>query len=490
MNLIKYSLISLSIFLLMACGGGGGGSGGVSSPAPTQGNTPTNQSPIGLWKGTTSENIEFATIVTQDKFYVITVSPFQRNLPGSIISGGWTVDGTGFTSQNAVEMSLNNGIVPLTISGTVSTEQTFSGTIDFGSLGSVTFTSNFDDDFDRNASISEIAGYSRGVSFTDSGYDNTIGVIESDGSFNGVTYFGCSVSGQLTENNVGNFYDATLISQCPNGTSSNVGIAYYDENFNEIFLLGINNTQTNGVLYWGDIRQRSVTTAVSAIPAGSIDQLSKAEGFWQGSTADNRGATALITDNGEGYVLYSGVNNNFISGVVITKLSNSANGVVSEYGIDFDIANATISPVDIQGSALAGDTLDATINYGNGILNTVTMSYDSHYETVAQLSDIAGTFTGTSIISTGAESVAVTISPNGQLTGVGTSGCSVTGSVQPKDRGNVFDLSISFNGSPCLYEYQVFKGVLVKLAGSGQIIAVAPNNELTDGVLFISNASN
>ena len=475
------------MFLIMSCGGGGGSD---SSPAPTQGNTPTNQSPIGLWKGTTSENIEFATIVTQDKFYVITVSPFQRNLPSSVISGGWTVDGTGFTSQNAVELSLNNGIIPLTIRGNVSTEQTFSGTIDFGSLGSVTFTSNFDDDFDRNASISEIAGYSRGVSFTDSGYDNTIGVIEDDGGFSGVTYLGCTVSGQLTENNLGNFYDATLNSQCPNGASSNVGIAYYDENFNEIFLLGINNTQTNGVLYWGDIRQRSVTSSVSDIPAGSIEQLSKAEGFWQGSTADNRGATGLITDNGEGYVLYSGVSNNLISGVVITKLSNNSNGIESEYGIDFDIANATISPVDIQGTAIPGETLEATISYGSGIFNTVSMNYDINYQTVPRLSDITGAFTGTSIISTGAESVEVTIGANGQLSGISSSGCIVTGSVQPKDRGNVFDLSISFNGSPCLYEYQVFKGVLVKLADSGQIIAIAPNNELTDGVLFISDAPN
>ena len=477
---MKLFLIPLfSIFFISACGGGGSS----TPPTPTQGNTPTNQSPIGLWRGVTSENIEFATIVTQDKFYVISVSPFQRNLPNSIISGDWVVDGTGFTSENAVELSLNNGIIPLTISGTVSTEQTFSGTIDFGNLGSVTFTSNFDRDFDRNASIDEIAGYSRGITFTDAGYDNTIGVIENDGSFRGLSYFGCTV----TANSVGNFYDATVNSQCPNGTSNNAGVAYYDEDFNEIVLLGINNSQTNGVLYWGDIRKRAVTAPVSEISAGSNDQLSKAEGFWQGSTADNRGVTGLVTDNGEGYIIYSGVNSNLISGVVITKFANTSIGIESEYGIDFDIANATIAPIEIEGTVTQGGSLEATVDYGSNVFNTVSMSYDSNYETAPQLANIAGTYSGTSAISAGIESVEMTINQNGQLTGISSLGCSVTGYVQPKDRGNVFDLSVSFNGAPCLYEYQVFKGVLVKVADTGQIIAVAPNNELTDGVLFISN---
>ena len=85
------------------------------------------------------------------------------------------------------------------------------------------------------------------------------------------------------------------------------------------------------------------------------------------------------------------------------------------------------------------------------------------------------------------QSVSLSISQTGQLAGISSIGFTVTGFVTPKGRGNFFDLSISFNCSPCLYEYQVFTGVLMRVANTGQIIAIAPNNTRTDFILFISN---
>lgn len=220
-------------------------------------------------------------------------------------------------------------------------------------------------------------------------------------------------------------------------------------------------------------------------PAGP----SPAEGLWYGTTNTNRSVAGIVLDDGTFYVLYSlSGSPNYIAGVVQGNASASNGTYSSSNAKDFNFGDGIgIVNVSLSGTYTTKQSFTGTAVYG-GNLGTTTFStlYSSDYEITPTLSAIAGTYTGQMVASAGYGSATISISTGGSISG-NNGGCTVAGTVTPRSRGNVYNGSITFGGSPCVYPNQSFSGIIYYDADYQAIYAIVPNAARTDGILFVGS---
>lgn len=478
-------LICLFISLFMiGCGGSGGSNDSTNPSTPS---TPSNADAKGIYKGQSSNGIEFTILVTENKIYAVTIDPLQPLIPADIGIGDYTVNGNNLTANDLVYFNYSEGFGTIDLSATVSPNSSLNGSVTIGNV-QTTFTSNFDSSYNNTASIDEIAGRSTGLSASQiSGYESALLNINNQGIVSGTSYSGCSASGNISPSTEGNYYNNQLtVTNCGALSGENLtGVSLYDEDSNILYTIAINDSQSSGFIYWGDVVRAINTDSIVNVPRGDSESQSNGEGLWYGTTADNRTLMSLITDEGESYVLYSGTNSNNLAGVVYGYVINTEAGFESIIARDFNLEGFGILDLDVSAVTTADSSgISGTLNY-DGSVNNFELNYDNTYELSATTQQLIGTYIGNSFISVGSESATVTIDSNGRFTGEGTSGCQVQGVLEPRSRGNFFDMSITFRNNSCLYPNQLFSGVLVFNASTNTIYAAAPNPNLTDGLLYI-----
>ena len=209
-----------------------------------------------------------------------------------------------------------------------------------------------------------------------------------------------------------------------------------------------------------------------------------AEGLWAGTTNTNRTLTTAVLDDGTFYFFYSfAVNPNQIAGVIQgTGTSNNGNFTspnTKDFGIGVAVQDATIS-ADIA----ARQFLNGSISYSGAGTVTFTSSYNTAYDTVPTVASLAGVYTGQAGSSGGVQTANVTTAADGTFTGTEQSGCTFTGTVTARARGNVFDQSITFGGAPCFFSGSTFRGIVYFDIPTRRLLAVAPNSLRTDAAIF------
>ncbi len=114
---------------------------------------------------------------------------------------------------------------------------------------------------------------------------------------------------------------------------------------------------------------------------------------------------------------------------------------------------ATATGKTISGTAgIPG--LGSTSFSGGPILGS---TYD--YDTPASLSSVTGHWTMTELEG---ETVSLNIGTNGAFSAIGSSGCNFNGAMTPRASGkNVFDVTLTFGGSPCALPGQSASGIAV-----------------------------
>lgn len=216
-----------------------------------------------------------------------------------------------------------------------------------------------------------------------------------------------------------------------------------------------------------------------------------AEGLWLGATNSNpsRTVTGVVLDDGVYWFLYSVAGNSSIIAGVVQGVSTSQNGVLnSANATDFSIERTPlILNPSVDGSYTMKQSLSGTISYTNpNTQNTFTTTYDSNYELVPDITAMAGTYTGPVALN---ETVEVTVSPNGDITGHSISTppatqCTFIGSFKPRTHGNVFDVSITFGGQAlCSNGNGTVNGI--GFLHAGKLYSAALNHDKTNGVVFI-----
>jgi hypothetical protein len=209
-----------------------------------------------------------------------------------------------------------------------------------------------------------------------------------------------------------------------------------------------------------------------------------AEGLWAGTTNTNRTLTAAVLDDGTYYFFYSAAANpNQIAGVIQgTGASNNGSFTspnTKDFGIGVAAQDATIS-ADIG----ARQFLNGSIAYLGAGTVTFTSSYNTAYDTTPTVASLAGVYTGQAGSSGGVQAATVTAAADGTFTGIEQSGCTFTGTVTARTRGNIFDQSIAFGGAPCFFAGSTFQGIVYFDIPTRRLYAAAPNSLRTDAATF------
>lgn len=211
-----------------------------------------------------------------------------------------------------------------------------------------------------------------------------------------------------------------------------------------------------------------------------------AEGLWVGAINTNRTLTAAVLDDGTYYFFHSVVANpNQIVGVIQGAGTSDSGSFTSsntkDFGIGVPVRNATVSA-----DYVARQFLNGTISYsgtGGGTV-TFTSSYNPAYDTTPAVASLAGVYNGQLGSSAGAQTASMIVQPDGTFTGSDQNGCTFTGTITARTRGNVFDQSITFSGTACFFNGSTFQGILYFDIPTRRLYTAAPNSLRTDAAIF------
>jgi hypothetical protein len=186
----------------------------------------------------------------------------------------------------------------------------------------------------------------------------------------------------------------------------------------------------------------------------------------------------------DGSIKYGASNPSIIAGVVQGNSSSQNGAFTSSNARDFNLQSGILEAT-INGSYAMKQNLNGTTSYDNNTQpqETFTTTYDSDYELTPDMNAVAGTYTG---FVTANEAVTVIVSTNGAISGNSNTGCTFSGSFSPRTHGNVFDVTITFDGQQgCTIGTETVNGIGFYDAGTKQLRSAALNGNRTDGFVFI-----
>lgn len=235
----------------------------------------------------------------------------------------------------------------------------------------------------------------------------------------------------------------------------------------------------------------------TSTPSATAPSASPAEGLWTGTTnTNNRTVTGVVLDDGVYWFLYSAASDPSLIVGVVQGDSSSQNGVLtSSNATDFSVERAIpliTLKATVDGTYTTKQSLDGKIVYQNNAQaqDAFATTYNSDYESAPNINAVAGTYTGPVAVG---ENVSVTVSTTGNITGhsitdLSPAGCTFSGLFKPRAHGNIFDVTITFNGqSGCSNGSATVMGVAFFHAG--KLYSAALNSDKTNGVVFIGTKS-
>lgn len=210
-----------------------------------------------------------------------------------------------------------------------------------------------------------------------------------------------------------------------------------------------------------------------------------AAGQYIGFTADNRTTTATVLDTGKVYVQYSVAGQPAVIAGVVAGTVQSSGGTLTGSGIDYNLEGQGTNAVTLSGSYVAKASLDSTVAYTNGNKSTAHLTYDTTYDIQPTLQAVTGTYSGSSTVELGSDTVTITVDGAGAITGQGTN-CRFTGALKPHSAGNVYDVSVAFSGDAgCAYPNVTATGIA--LVSSGGVLHAMLQTPSEAGILVLAS---
>jgi len=214
---------------------------------------------------------------------------------------------------------------------------------------------------------------------------------------------------------------------------------------------------------------------------------SPAEGLWTGSTSNGRTATGVVLDDGTYWILYSSQGNSSLIAGAVQGTSISKDGAfTSSNGKDFNLEVMEINNATVNASYTEKESFTGVMTY-TGFADQVIFYgfYDSDYDLTPDLSIVSGTYYGEAATSGGIDSVTVTISTSGSITGISESGCSFSGTITPRSSGNIYNVSIRFGGGICALGSSTVRGIAYFDESRGEMYSAALNSSRSDGFICV-----
>jgi hypothetical protein len=250
-----------------------------------------------------------------------------------------------------------------------------------------------------------------------------------------------------------------------------------------LILIGLLSLTIGGCQSGGDSPPASSSTSSPAPAPAPV--ATTAEGLWTGSTDTTPIRTILgaVLDDGTYYFFYSEQGSPNLIGGLIQGNSTASTGIfTSDNAKDFNFEVGGVQSGTIAGNyterlSLNGSALSA----GTGAFTT---TFDPAYDSPPSPPSLAGIYTGQSGTPDGVESSTLTVDSNGIISGSAISGCIFIGTTTPRIRGNIFDLSVTFAGAPCLYPGETLAGIAYLDVPNKHLLAAVLTSTRTDVVLI------
>lgn len=230
MSSLRAFLGCIALALSLACGGGGGGGGTTTTPPPT------NAIATGFWIGTvtysTGSSYSAGAMVSGSDLRVYSLAdPAFISSMGSISISQNAITGNGLSYLKAglVWTSTGSGITSASYSGTVTTQNSMTLTVQqtgFTATYSLGFASDF---YNRTISLPIVAGF-----FNSAATANTFDLpctftISSNGTMTGTGAGGVSFTGSITQLGANNLFQVNLVFLYPGGTITYSGLGTFGE---------------------------------------------------------------------------------------------------------------------------------------------------------------------------------------------------------------------------------------------------------------------
>jgi hypothetical protein len=223
-------------------------------------------------------------------------------------------------------------------------------------------------------------------------------------------------------------------------------------------------------------------------PAPAPTPVTDAQGFYSGMDSGNDNVTSVVLDSGTYYFIWA----NSITGSfgVVQGTATAASGQFNSTNAkNYLLGTSTVVNSTISAVYTAKSNLTGTITPASGTVGYTSFSgtYSTVYEQTPNLANIAGTYQGAAgSLNAVDASVSVTLSASGALVGSGSGGCRFSGTAKPHANGNVYDLTVTFGGTPCVDAGQSVTGVL--LVNNGKLIATGTLADRSDAFLLVGTA--
>ncbi len=205
-----------------------------------------------------------------------------------------------------------------------------------------------------------------------------------------------------------------------------------------------------------------------------------AEGRWRGSTLTGRTVAGLVLDDGSYWLFYTARDNpTVLAGLIQGTGTSHAGSFGSSNTRDFNLEGAGIHAATMNGSYVQNKSFHGTMAYITGNTESFTSTYEADSESALNL--VAGTYAG---LRADHHTVTVTVDSVGTLSGHSSDGCTVTGTLSPRAKGDVFHTFLTFEGGACRHGTERVTGVALYDAATQRLYSAALDRARTTSFIF------
>jgi hypothetical protein len=215
-------------------------------------------------------------------------------------------------------------------------------------------------------------------------------------------------------------------------------------------------------------------------------------GLWTGTTDTNRKVTAVSLSDGRYYVIYDRVATPGTTGGLLEGSDSAVFNAFSFTSTDakdysLESVPGPVTTGTVRADVLPRTSFNGTLARSNATGFNFNTNYDSDFNTTPTLSAVQGTYTGTVTFSLGPRAGVFTVDATGGVTSV-INGCSITGQLTPRTDGNIYDLSITFGPSPCVFPSQTITGIGYYRAATRQLLTATTGTATVNPAIIPGDA--
>ena len=187
------------------------------------------------------------------------------------------------------------------------------------------------------------------------------------------------------------------------------------------------------------------------------------EGIWLGNSTTNRTVSLLMWASGNFYLTYSAVGDpNVVTGFTQGTGTAEDSAFTSSSGVDFNTETNTINlGPRVTGNFALRQTFTGALSLIPGRPPDLSFAtaFSNTSDQAPSLANLATTYTGQVTTMSGPRNATLTITTLGSFSGTDALGCTFTGTVTPRSRGNAYDMAWTQGGAPCALALRSFSGI-------------------------------